>query len=217
MKNGAVLGLYQLVDFESDEVTLDIPLEGISIKGWKITPLMRPVVSSYVGHIHSNVATNFPHWLQPQVTKKQVDNFKEGKVTPCCQLKAEFELPELEVPGRTRTLKHQVTLQGAKYPYNIFTIDLPPEGTEVTPQLTKPLILTIFPSLLLRSSQLSTCSDIWRLGYCRYKSLTVITANHNNHQHNEYRTGPPPTKRKRLETSILISASSSNQGKSLSL
>jgi hypothetical protein len=52
------------------------------------------------------VATNFPHWLQPQVTKKQVDNFREGKLTPCCQLLAEVSGKKKEVP----TLKHQVNL-----------------------------------------------------------------------------------------------------------
>ena len=44
-KKGAVLGLHQLVDFESDTITLDIPMKGISISGWTITPLIRPVVS----------------------------------------------------------------------------------------------------------------------------------------------------------------------------
>ena len=48
-EKGAILGLQQPVEFESDEITLDILLEGIAIKGWKITPLMRPVVSS-CGH-----------------------------------------------------------------------------------------------------------------------------------------------------------------------
>ena len=41
----ALLGLCQIIEFESDLVTLGIPMEGISAKGWKITPLIRPVVS----------------------------------------------------------------------------------------------------------------------------------------------------------------------------
>ena len=41
----AVLGLHQLVDFESDTITLDIPKEGIVLKGWEITPLISLVVS----------------------------------------------------------------------------------------------------------------------------------------------------------------------------
>ena len=48
----AVLGLRQLVEFESEAISLDIPMEGISIKGWKITPLIRPVVSSCGHYIH---------------------------------------------------------------------------------------------------------------------------------------------------------------------
>ena len=49
---GAILGLQQPVEFESDSIALDIPMEGIAINGWKITPLMRPVVSSCSHHIH---------------------------------------------------------------------------------------------------------------------------------------------------------------------
>ena len=53
-EEGAIFGLHQPVEFEaeSDAISLDIPMEGLSIKGWKITPLMRPVVSSCVHHIH---------------------------------------------------------------------------------------------------------------------------------------------------------------------
>ena len=57
------------------------------------------------------------------MTKKQVDNFIEGRVTPCCWLKAEFKGMEVS------NLKHQVNIQGAKYPHNIFIIDLPAEGS----------------------------------------------------------------------------------------
>ena len=45
---GAILGLHQPVEFESEAISLDIPMEGITIKSWKITPLIRPVVSSCV-------------------------------------------------------------------------------------------------------------------------------------------------------------------------
>ena len=49
-KKGAVLGLHQLVDFELDTITLSIPLDGLCIKGWIITPLVPPVVSCYNNH-----------------------------------------------------------------------------------------------------------------------------------------------------------------------
>ena len=39
------VGPHQPAKFETDAITLDIPMEGLSIQGWKITPLMRPVVS----------------------------------------------------------------------------------------------------------------------------------------------------------------------------
>ena len=57
------------------------------------------------------------------MTKKQVDNFREGKLTPCCQLLAEFEITKEEeyIP----TLKLRVNLKGAKYPNDIFVINIP--------------------------------------------------------------------------------------------
>ena len=58
------------------------------------------------------------------MTKKQVDNFREGKLIPCCQLKAEFSGRRKKIPR----LSHQVKLEGAKYPHDVFTIDLPAEG-----------------------------------------------------------------------------------------
>lgn len=41
----ALLGFRQVVEFESDAVSLNIPMEGITVGGWTITPLIRPVVS----------------------------------------------------------------------------------------------------------------------------------------------------------------------------
>ena len=51
-----------------------------------------------------------------QIEKKEVDNFEEGKRIPSCQLVATCET------GRPTTLRHLVTLSGAKDPHNIFTI-----------------------------------------------------------------------------------------------
>jgi hypothetical protein len=58
------------------------------------------------------------------VTKKQVDNFREGKLTPCCQLLAEVSGKKKKVPA----LKHQINLRGAKYPNDMFVINLPAGG-----------------------------------------------------------------------------------------
>ena len=42
----AVPGPDQPVDFESDQIELDIPDDGVSLQGgWTITPLTTPVVS----------------------------------------------------------------------------------------------------------------------------------------------------------------------------
>ena len=43
---GAVLDLRQLLVFESDTITLDIPIDGLTTKSWTIKPQMHPVVSS---------------------------------------------------------------------------------------------------------------------------------------------------------------------------
>ena len=50
--NGATRSLHKPVEFESDAITLDIPVEGVTIKGWEIVPLVPPVVSSCV-RVHS--------------------------------------------------------------------------------------------------------------------------------------------------------------------
>jgi hypothetical protein len=53
---GALFGPHQPVEFEASHdavsISLDIPMEGLFINGWKITPLIRPVVSSCGHHIH---------------------------------------------------------------------------------------------------------------------------------------------------------------------
>ena len=44
--SGALPGPDQLVDFESDQIEMDIPFEGVPVQGgWTITPLAAPVVS----------------------------------------------------------------------------------------------------------------------------------------------------------------------------
>ena len=53
-EKGALFGPHQPVKFQADSISLDIPMEGRSIQGWKITPSIRPVVSSCVYHIHSS-------------------------------------------------------------------------------------------------------------------------------------------------------------------
>lgn len=42
-------GPEQQILFESDEITLNIPMKGTELNGWKIIPLKPPVVSLYGG------------------------------------------------------------------------------------------------------------------------------------------------------------------------
>ena len=43
----------ELVEFELNEIKLDIPLEGMTLEGgWKITPLTVPVVRDYFWTFH---------------------------------------------------------------------------------------------------------------------------------------------------------------------
>ena len=44
-KKQAQSGHTQPIDFESDQITLDIPMTGVTSNGWKISPLFPPVVS----------------------------------------------------------------------------------------------------------------------------------------------------------------------------
>ena len=72
----ALPGPDQPVDFESEQIKLDIPLDGITLEeGWKITPLTAPVVSAY---LVSMVTLVFP----PQVH----DHFLECRVGGCVSM-----------------------------------------------------------------------------------------------------------------------------------
>ena len=44
-RRGAELVLMQPIEFESDQITVDIQKEGIVRGGWKITPIIAPIVS----------------------------------------------------------------------------------------------------------------------------------------------------------------------------
>ena len=57
-REGAIRDVHQPVEFESDVISLDIPMEGILIENRRITPLMRPVVSSCGHHIPSLATTS---------------------------------------------------------------------------------------------------------------------------------------------------------------
>ena len=82
--------------------------------------------------------------ITPQVSKKQVDNFKPGRRIPSCQLRAEISTKYREsIP----TLFHRVKLQGAKDPCNEINIILD----------TKSAVSSRSPS---RGTVFNICSDI---------------------------------------------------------
>ena len=48
-EQGVEFGLDHPVEFEADQISLDIPKEGITdLKGWELIPSYAPVVSIYV-------------------------------------------------------------------------------------------------------------------------------------------------------------------------
>ena len=142
-KMNATLGHDQRLEFESDHnlIRLDIPPEGIttSDEAWRITALGSSVVCTAVAtsltRLHtptvligvdyrfccicvgSGVHIYVEHFFQ--IERKEVDNFEKGKRIPSCQLMATCKTE------RPTTLEHLVTLSGAKYPHNTFTIYRP--------------------------------------------------------------------------------------------
>jgi hypothetical protein len=66
--------------------------------------------------MHINFLMDLYNYYALQIEKKEVDNLKEGKRIPSCQLVARC------ITKRPTTLEHLVTLNGAKDPHNTFTI-----------------------------------------------------------------------------------------------
>ena len=141
------------------------------------------------------------------MTKKQVDNFKPGKGTPRCQLSVELTNRRKKISA----IKHQISLQGAKFPHNVFTISLPIEGmctcdvamnTDcIHCYITYMYICTpaVVPTLLLiidaSAKRSQTFGDLAAAGSsisCLHniKAVTITSI----------ATGPPPTKKSRSES-----------------
>ena len=117
-QKGALKGHIQPIAFQSNDIELDIPMEGVvctSCEEWTISPLFPPVVG-VISQMHVyviNFLFNF------QVVKKNVDSFEVGKMIPSCQLIAEF------LGREASSLKHCVKLVGAEKPYDQFLIKPP--------------------------------------------------------------------------------------------
>ena len=121
-KSQALPGPDELVEFESNEIKLDIPLEGITLEaGWKITPLTVPVVRAHFGCFMFIFAIV---WTL-QVRRRLVDSYRPGKRIPRCHLSALFLSDEANIPA----LQYQVKLVGAREPYTMIAIELPAHGS----------------------------------------------------------------------------------------
>ena len=132
------------MEFEEDRVYLDIPMDGVSVKGgWMITPLVTPSVCFLIG-VHKHTV----YLITPQVSKKQVDNFKPGRRIPSCQLRAEIPTKYREsIPTKYResipTLFHRVKLQGAKDPCNEINIILDTKSAVSSRSLSRGTVFNI--------------------------------------------------------------------------
>ena len=120
-RSRALPGPDESVEFESNEIKLDIPQGGITLEGgWKITPLTVPIVRNHFGHF----MFTFPNTLQ--VMKRFVDSYRPGKRIPRCQLSALYVFPsdKANIP----ILQYQLKLVGAREPYTMIVIELPAHG-----------------------------------------------------------------------------------------
>ena len=121
----AVHGPHLEVEFERDRISLELPGSELS-NGWTITPLAPPVV-----RVCSFSRFGTPEILWPfcftwsQILKHQVDDYKPRRRIPCCQL-----LVKCMGCKRHVELEHKVHLQGAKKPFDYFTLTCTaePEG-----------------------------------------------------------------------------------------
>ena len=84
--------------------------------GWKIFPLFPPVVRKVLCTL---LVSDLDSLYFSQITKEAVDSYKTGQRIPSCQLRAEWTKQ-----SKPLQLTHQVTLEGAKQPYNYLCIVL---------------------------------------------------------------------------------------------
>ena len=108
-----------------------------------------------------------------------MDNFKPGKGTPRCQLKVVFS-------GRRKkklpAVQHQVTLRGAKFPHNVFTITLPAEGMSWTHSSYLYLAtITLFFTDTSNAQNFQTFGDLAVAGNGFRVQISIITGNHTDY------------------------------------
>ena len=117
-RDGGVRGPEQTIEFESNQIKLDIPTEGIELEnGWKVTPILNPVVS-----IFSIILSYLILPYLTQITKKDVDKYEPPKVIPNCPLLASFAEGKVDIP----MFLYRVKLIGAREPHNMVVINCKP-------------------------------------------------------------------------------------------
>ena len=109
-KKQAQAGHSQPIEFESEQIELDIPMTGVTSGGLTIEPLYSPVIRDI--NYYDEIIIMAMH---PQIIKKKVDNFQPGKMIPKCELNVSFTWSE-------PPLRYCVKIVGAKDPYNKFNI-----------------------------------------------------------------------------------------------
>lgn len=103
---GAEVGPYLEVIFDGEEVSLDIPMEGINLpSGWSLQPLVYPMkVCVYVwGEVFLHFVV-FPL----QLLRVSVDNYQPGHSIPACQV----QLVWLKVEELPKELSYMIHITG---------------------------------------------------------------------------------------------------------
>ena len=122
----------QLVEFESEEIKLDVPFEGTTLKeGWKISPLNEPEVRVKI----YGVTTIPRHYNTMQITKRYIDRYKPGKMIPYCSLSADFDRKGGEIP----LLYCSMGVIGARKPRRIAIKPPPPPSPSPPPPTSSEL------------------------------------------------------------------------------
>ena len=148
-KKQAQAGHSQPIEFESEQIELDIPITGVTSGGLTIDPLYSPVVRDINNYYYAEKIIMAMH---PQIIKKKVDNFQPGKMIPKCELNVSFTWSE-------PPLRYCVKLLGAKKPYNMFNI-IPSTTTTISTEIRG----------------IYYCSYIICIPYPRKRGPTIISA-----------------------------------------
>ena len=120
---GAEAGPYLEVDFEGEEVSLDIPEDGVKLEsGWSLLPLAYPAKVRDLHLIHKYSPSTF-HFLVMcsfllQLLCESVDSYKSGRTIPSCQI----ELDWVKKDKPLEKLDYKLYLVGVNQPRSYLRI-----------------------------------------------------------------------------------------------